>query len=165
MIRDTIDDIQEACPDVNPETLLADVPVVTESAIELRDVFFDRGFGNSEAYEATMYGWKQLRITQLKPSAALTPKQLISLVSGFGKLVIKSSPYGALIVIDGKILPDKTEHVRWETPGTYRLKLTLDGYESHEDQCVVEEGKATYFVKSLNPIKPPKARQKRPRKP
>lgn len=153
MIEKSVDELEGACPEVAYETLLSDAEAVQASLPAIRYVFLKRGFNSSEAEQATVYGWKQLRVKQLEPTAELSPTELINYVSGFGKLVIESSPTGASIEIDGNPLPDTTYLVKWPTPGTYRLKLSLEGYESVEDNCTVVEGKLMHFQKTLKPLK------------
>lgn len=153
MIDEATEEIADACPEVTYDTLENDTEVVQASLPAIQYVFSKRGFNTLEAVKATIYGWEQLRIKQLKATAELSPKELINYVTGFGQLIITTSPSGASIQIDGSVRTNKTEDVEWATPGTYRLRLSLDGYESIESECAVEEGKPTHFERTLKPIK------------
>lgn len=140
-------------PEVAYNVLSDDAEVVRASLPDIRRIFARRGFDYRESDSATLYGWKQLRLRWLEPTAALSSGQLINYVSGLGKLVVKSTPAGATIELDGTRFTEKTEAVMWPSAGTYRIKLSLNGYEPVEDTCVVEEGKPTRFERKLKPVK------------
>jgi hypothetical protein len=152
-IERSAEEINDARPAVSYNILFKDMEAVEASLPAVKYIFSQRGFTDREAESATLYGWKQLRIKKLKPTATLSPKELVNYVSGFGKLMIKSIPTGATVELNGQELPDKTDAVTWPSAGTYRLKLSMDGYESVEDKCVIEEGKLTHFEKQLKAIK------------
>lgn len=147
------DKIQTLRPDVTGDILSEDAEVVRSSRFTIRHIYSQRGFSYSDADSALLQGWKQLRVKVLEPNAALSKEALVNHVSGYGKLIIKSTPAGADVELDGTRLPDKTEAIAWPSAGTYRIKLSLDGYEPVEDKCAVEEGKPALFERTLRPVK------------
>lgn len=146
-------EIKATRPEVSYGTLYYDMGVVRQSLPAVRDIFIKRGFLQREADDALTYGWEELRIRQLKPTETLSPEVLIRYVSGYGKVIIKTKPAGAAVVIGDQTLPDKTEAVAWSSAGTHPIKLSIDGYEPIEDTCAVEEGKTTVFERTLKPLK------------
>jgi hypothetical protein len=156
------EDIQTMRPGISRDILYQDVDAIRESSLSVRRIYSQRGFSSSDADSALLYGWTQLRGKLLEPTAALSTESLISYVSGFGKLIIKSTPPGALVELDGSALSDKTAAVAWPSAGTYRIKISMDNHETIEDTCTVEEGKPTIFERTLKPLK--KKPEKSPRK-
>ena len=82
-------------------------------------------------------------------------------VSGLGKLIITSAPSGAQIEIDGQRLRDNrgrpvtTDALRWPPAGRHHIKLILDGYETVDEDCEVEDENQSHFHKVLKPVKKP----------
>ncbi len=146
-------EIQSMHPEITVETLLRDARAVQMTAPTIRQIYSVRGFSFDDADNAALYGWKQLRGKDLKPDAALSEEAFVNYVSGFGKLIIKSNPAGAFVELDGNKLSAKTEAVAWPSAGTYRIKLSMEGYEPVEDTCTVEEGKPVVFERSLKAVK------------
>ena len=146
-------EIRDARPEISFDTLSKDSQAVHASLPAIHHIYAERGFSRREAEEAALTGWKRLRLDQLEPTASLSPKDLINHVSGLGKLVIKSSPAGATIEFGKGEIPDKTEFVVWPSAGSYRIRLSLSGYEAVEDTCTVEEGKVTEFNRTLKKVK------------
>lgn len=151
--RESAYEIKAMRPEVSDRTLYYDMSAVMDARPVVRDVFRKRGFLWREADDALMYGWEQLRITRLKPTETLSPEVLVRYVSGYGKVIIRTKPAGATVIIDGKTLPDKTEAVSWSSDGRHPIKLRMEGYESVEDTCAAEEGKTTFFERTLKPVK------------
>jgi PEGA domain len=137
----------------NGRTSSENIAAASPALPTISDVYASRGFSYSEAEAATAQGWRQLRLKQIEPTASLSPTDLIAYVSGFGKLIIRSTPNGANVELDGQPLTVKTEAVTWPSAGTYRVKLSLDGYQSVEDTCVIEEGRPALFERKMTPIK------------
>lgn len=146
-------EIRDMRPDVTDDILAQDAEAVRASRFSVRHIYLQRGFSYSEADSALLRGWTQLRGKVLEPTAALSSEALVNYVSGFGKLIIKSKPGGAVVELDGNQLSDKTEAVAWPSAGTYRIKLSMDGYEPVEDTCAVVEGQPTLFERTLKPVK------------
>jgi len=144
--------ITDARPDVNNKTLVNDAEAVEASWPAVLFTLKQRGFTNSEAEQAILEGWRRLRIKELDASVVLSPKRLIDYVLGFVKLTIVSTPTGASVEIDGELEQDKTENVSFASPGVYRIRLTLEGYESIEDTCTVKEGQPITFTRTLKKI-------------
>jgi hypothetical protein len=140
-------------PGISRDTLRQDVDAIQESRFSVRRIYSQRGFSSSDADSALLYGWTQLRGKLLEPTAPLSTESLVNYVSGFGKLIIKSTPVGARVELDGGALSDTTAAVAWPSAGTYRIKLSMDDYETIEDTCTVEEGKPTVFERTLKPLK------------
>ena len=134
MIEQSVEEIEEACPDVSQETLLNDAETV-QASLWCKDIFFFllRGFSSREAEQATICGWKQLRISRLDPTAALSSKELIGYVSGFSKLVIKiNSERTALIEMElwQRPFPRRQNMARvGHTQFLSSKAPTLDGYQ------------------------------------
>lgn len=147
------EEIQNMRPEITDDMLAQDTEAVQYSLLHIRQLYSRRKFSNSEADSATIYGWKQLRLKVLEPTAPLSTETLVNYVSGFGKLIVKSRPGGAVVELDGNKLSDKTEAVAWPSAGTYRIKLSIDGYEPIEDTCAVVEGKPTLFERTLKRLK------------
>jgi hypothetical protein len=152
-LDESMKEIKATRPEVSYRTLYYDMDVVKQALPAVRNIFSKRGFLQSEADDALIYGWEELRIRHLKPTEMLSPEVLIRYVSGYGKVIIKTKPAGAVVVIGGKRLPDKTEAVAWSSAGTHPIKLSIDGYEPIEGTCAVEEGKTTVFARTFKPLK------------
>ena len=152
-LEESAEEIKAALPQITDDILFQDSEVVRESLPTIQSIYSRRGFSNADANSAALYGWRQLRTTQLEPTAALSSEVLINHVSGFGKLIIRSKPIGAIVVLDGHKLPEKTEAVAWPSAGTSRIKLTMNGYQPVEETCAIEEGKPTLFQRNLKPLK------------
>ena len=163
-LEESAEEIKSARPEITAGTLASDMQVVTDSAPAIRGIFRERGFYYREADAATLHGWEQLRLRHLAPTATLSSEMLIKYVSGFGKLVVKSTPIGAAIELDGEMLPEKTETVTWPSAGVHQLKISMDGYEPLEDTCTIEEGKPTVVERTLKPV-PSNPQPHRSRKP
>jgi hypothetical protein len=147
------EEIQVMRPDVNDAMLSQDIAAVQSSRLSIRRIYLEKGFNASEADSALLYGWKQLRLKVLTPTTALSSESLVNYVSGFGKLIIKTTPVGAAVQLDYDNLSQLTNAVAWPSAGTYRIKLSLDGYKPIEDTCEVQEGKPTLFERTLKPVK------------
>lgn len=146
-------DIKEERPKITYETLLEDETAVRASFSAIWYTYSKMELDSDVAAKAVMFGWKQLRLGPLEPTTALTPRDLINFLSELGVLVIKSTPPGAKIEVDGKMLADPTEAVHFSSPGEYRIRLSLAGYEPIEETCQVTKEKKTEFSKVLTPLK------------
>lgn len=144
--------IQEERPQISHETLLEDANAVYASLPAIKYTYAKMELDAKVAEKAALFGWKQLRLGPLEPNAALSPSYLINFVIGRGVLVIKSTPTGATVELDGTPLPETTEAVQFPSPGTYRIRLSLPGFEAVEENCNVSADKKTEFIKTLNPI-------------
>ena len=164
-LYESVEEIQNTRPEISDTTLSQDSEAIQDSLPTIRDIYSERGFSYGDADSAVLYGWKQLRLKVLEPTEALSTDALITYVSGFGKLIIKSEPPGAVVELQGNKLLDKTHAVAWPSAGTYRIKLSMDGYEPVEDTCAVQEGQPTLFERSLKRVKRKPASQQRRIKP
>jgi len=151
-------EIQEERPEISNETLLEDAGAVQASLPAINYTYAKMKLDSQVAEKAALFAWKHLRLGPLAPTAALTPSNLIDFVIGRGVLVIKSIPTGAMVELDGAVLEEPTEAVQFPSPGTYRIRLTLAGYEPVEENCQVSKDKKTEFIKTLNPIPKKKAK-------
>ena len=151
-VEASAEEIRDRHPDIPYEVLFRDMKAVQVSIPAIEFIFTERGQSDKEAERATLFGWKQLRGEKLEKTAGLSPQQLINYVVGLGTLVIRSTPAGAAIELDGKAQADPTEMVTYTSSGTYRIRLSMNGYEPVEDVCSVTEGKVTEFNRKLKPL-------------
>ena len=70
------------------------------------------------------------------------------------RLVINSSPLGARIVIDGKDSGQTTPAMISTKPGTYHVRLELDGFEAAERDLTVQERKPGAWNATLKSTHP-----------
>jgi uncharacterized membrane protein len=71
-------------------------------------------------------------------------------ITGF--LSVTSTPSGADILIDGRSIGEKTPHSVPIDPGTYTIKLTLEGYQDWTQSARVTGGETTDVHATLTPI-------------
>lgn len=145
------DEIMAERPEVSDETIYDDMEVVQDALPDINRIFRRRGQGETVAQAYTLAGWKKLRVERLGPAERMSIELLTGYVVRLGTLVIKSTPTGASIELDGKN-SGVTENVIYSSSGSYRVRLTLDGYESVEETCSVTEGQMTEVNKKLKPL-------------
>ncbi|HEX8149017.1 MAG TPA: PEGA domain-containing protein [Pyrinomonadaceae bacterium] len=151
LLERSADEIMEERPEVSDEILYDDMEVVQDAMPDIRRVFKRRGQSDGAAEAFTLTGWKRLRVERLAPAERMPVKLLIEYVVRLGTLVIKSTPAGARIEVDGKA-SGVTENVIYPSAGSYRVRLTMDGYEPAEEMCSVAEGQVTQVNKRLKPL-------------
>ncbi|RPJ11062.1 MAG: PEGA domain-containing protein [Deltaproteobacteria bacterium] len=74
----------------------------------------------------------------------------VSLRKPGGNLVIRTEPPGANVFIDGKSVGVSPYEGKNVPPGTYKVRVEKEGYESWEGQVAVETGKAKETLARLN---------------
>ncbi|MDQ2921786.1 MAG: PEGA domain-containing protein [Acidobacteriota bacterium] len=148
----SVGEIKNERPEISYDTLSEDANAVQASLPAIRYTYSKLDLDYEVAEKAAIFGWKQLRLESLEPTTALSPAHLINFVSERGVLVIKSTPIGATIELDGTMLSEKTEAVEFPSPGNYRVRLSLPGYESVEEECKVTKDKKTEFDPKLKPL-------------
>src|SRR2546423_4460541 len=83
-ISESAGEIKAARTEIPYSILYKDGRVVQEALPTIRGLYRHRGFTKRDADAATLYGWRQLRLTKLAPTAVLSTNGLIDVVSGFG---------------------------------------------------------------------------------
>jgi hypothetical protein len=151
-LESSAEEIKDSHPDIPYDVLFQDMKAVQASMPAIEYIFAERGQSDGEAERATLFGWKQLRGEKLALTARLSPEELINYVIALGTLVIRSTPAGAVVELNGKAQAGRTAMVTYAAPGTYRVRLSLRGYEPVEDVCSVTEWKMTEFNKKLKPL-------------
>jgi hypothetical protein len=151
------EEIKEARPEISDDTLDDDMDVIVYALPDITRAFNGRGQSDRAARDFTLAGWRQLRVERLGTTERLSRQLLVRYVVGLGTLVIRSTPAGAAIELDGK-KAGLTEVVMYPSSGTYRIRLSMDGYESVEEACSVSEGQMTEFNRKLKPLKPGRAK-------
>ncbi|HWS85426.1 MAG TPA: PEGA domain-containing protein [Pyrinomonadaceae bacterium] len=153
------EEIMRERPEVSSDTIYDDMEVIEYALPGIKHVFGRRGQGGITAQAYTLAGWKQLRVGRLRPDERLTIELLTSYVTRLGTLVIRSTPAGAKIELDGT--PSGiTENILYPSPGNYRVRLSLEGFEPVEEVCSVAEGQMTEVNKKLKPRPKPSPRRK-----
>lgn len=127
-------------PEVSQTTLQNDEIAIDQAWPVISDKLQLNGFSEDEAREATLAGWRDLRLSYLEPQEPLTPGILESYVTELGKLVINSTPAEADIEIDGQAFNKKTNTSAWLEPGSYKIKVSKSGFESAEKSATVRKG-------------------------
>ena len=158
LLQQTADEIFNTRPEITDETLTEDAEVIENSMPAIQLDFMKRGFSRADAQAAALAGWKLLRIEKLRTTAVLSAREFVDCVSGLGMLVIKTTPAGADIYLDYRLVVDdkghhiRTEACRWPSAGKHHVKLILPGYEIVEEDCVLEEEGQIILDKKLKPI-------------
>src|ERR1044072_2520929 len=114
-------EIQKDCPSVSATTLMMDEEVVRASLPDIAKAFSRRGLKEDDARRAAEYGWWELRAFKLSPDQTLEPTAFIQYVSGLGMRVVRSTPSRAMVEIDGKPQPGKTEYTAFPSTGEHRV--------------------------------------------
>jgi hypothetical protein len=155
------DEIQRERPEITSETLTADQNVIEEVTRDIEAEFRRRNFTPDDTQAAIISGWILLRTKVLDFVQPLTPQLVVKTVTGLGRLVIKTTPTGARIWIDGQPLKDRydrdilTEACRWPSSGVHRIKLVLDDQHTViDEELKIEEGQGLTFERILGPKKP-----------
>ena len=130
-------------PEVSQTILQSDEIAIDQAWPVISDKLQLNGFSEDEAREATLAGWRDLRLSYLEPQEPLSPGILESYVTELGKLVINSTPAEADIEIDGQAFNRKTNTAAWLEPGSYKIKISKSGFESTEKSATVRKGEKT----------------------
>ena len=130
-------------PGVNQAVLKNDEIAIDQAWPVISDKLQLNGFSEEEAREATLAGWRDLRLSYLEPQEPLSPGILESYVGELGKLVINSTPAEADIEIDGQAFNRKTNTTAWLEAGSYKIKVSKPGFESTEKSATVRKGEKT----------------------
>lgn len=158
MMQDAASVIMAERPEVSEQTLSYDAEMIEDSLPAIQVAVSKKGFTQSDARDATLYAWQELRIKKLETTAVLSAAELMRFVNGLGKLTIRTTPKGASIKIDGVPAKDaygrevKTQSCRWPSAGHHRITLILDGYETVDEDCVIDEDGEVVFERTLKPI-------------
>lgn len=146
-------EIRGSRPEITYDILFEDSNAVQASLPAIRYTYTKMDLDDDLAEKVILFSWKQLRLSQLGPKEPLLPQQLINFASGLGVLVIKSAPVGATIELNRNVIEEATNAVRFPTPGAYRVRLSMRGYEPVEEECIVTKGKKTEINQRLKPVK------------
>jgi hypothetical protein len=135
---------------IDAALLASDQSAIAASFPAIQENFRVKGFSGYDVNEAIAAGWKDFRAAP----GALTPLRgevFKARVTSFGKLRIESKPGEASIFIDADPQAEKTDTSKWLAPGTYRIRLSKEGYFPEEERRKVVEGENPPFVKVLKP--------------
>lgn len=149
MMYYTINDIRAGQPALSDTMISQDVEAVKASNSAVSYIFKQRGLSEEDAKRATLAGWHHLRLDTLQPTASLSPKDLINLVSTYGKVVITSLPDGAEVIVDDTTLPSKTKAAAYCTPGKHRVRITKAGYQLVDDFVEIKENEVVVYHSDL----------------
>jgi hypothetical protein len=129
-------EIKAKRPFISGQLLVEDKNVISGSLPAIRDEFRIKGFSHADVNAAVSTGWKDLR----SAPTPLRPEMFKAKVMSLGKLRIESVPGDADIHIDGSMHDEKTDTSTWLTPGTYRIRVTKEGYRPEEERRRIVEG-------------------------
>jgi hypothetical protein len=140
-------------PEISDETLVQDAWVINKASPDIVDYYQQMGFSREQAEEAVLLSWQEVRLRQ-PTAASLDPQDFRASAKDWGFLVVKSLPTGASVMVGDKKLKDPTETDSYLRPGTYRLQLSKDGYQSVTGTCEIRAGEKTEFVRALPSTNP-----------
>jgi hypothetical protein len=140
--------IAKADPNVSPETLQYDLPVVENAEQKLR-AFYPASFSDSQVRHINTLAWMDYRDDH--PNGKLDLDTFAKFAyESYGGLEVTSTPSGASIVVDSKPWGDLTDVKSSCRTGKRHITLSKQGYEDAEGDTVVTEGQWTIFHKDLN---------------
>src|SRR5258707_10829362 len=77
MLQDAANVIIAARPAVTDQTLTYDAELIEDSLPAIQSVFSKKGFTGSDARDATLYAWQELRIKKLETTTVLSSAELM----------------------------------------------------------------------------------------
>ncbi len=109
-----------------------------------------------EHAEAAAWYDKAIELNKLKPEQQKDAQDRVAALKARpAKLIITSTPPGALVIIDGKAIPEKTPTDVELTPGAHKVALSADKMKPFEQSVDVAPFKGAELNASLEAQPPP----------
>jgi PEGA domain len=118
---------------------------VREASKSVEKEYHDKGYEGGKAAaiakEKTLGAWIDLRDPKhgRDSKSPVGKEEIVSYASRLGRVTIKSTPTGALIMIDSQPA-GTTETNKWLTEGGHKIEIALEGYESQEKSVTAKAG-------------------------
>ena len=136
---------------VCPSPIVADTKLMRDSTKDIGPTLKRRGFTDTDVDRALTWTTMDFRCgVRAIPVARDIPKDaFIASVRSRGRLIVDSTPFGAVVEIDGHEWVEPTNTRGFPEAGVHRIRLTLDGMQSVERQCEVFKDSVSHFTAKL----------------
>lgn len=145
-------EIKVVRPAIDNVALKCDKMVINTALPEIQQVYVSSGLTEEVAKEAALVAWKEVRLSSpLQTDKCMASSSFIAFTLTYGRMIFRSNPSDANLIVNDNALPEKTTHSRLYPSGTYRVRFSKTGYETVEKVCAVLARDEIVCQAELNP--------------